>query len=220
MWAGYGLFWSQWRERFVETGALAPSSHHLARSMAAPLKRRPAAPIRVLEAGAGTGVFTEELLRQMHAGDRLDLYEINPRFCEYLEARLNRLRWRERGLEVCLHRDDIRRANLGQGFDFIVCGLPFNNFAPPLVAEILHLLLDSLKEGGVFSYFEYLALRDLRQWFLRSGPEHERLRAIGEIMRGVLSRHEIRRDEVWLNFPPAAAHHLMRRPSAAAVAPA
>ncbi|MGH9543020.1 MAG: class I SAM-dependent methyltransferase [Terriglobales bacterium] len=213
MWADYRLFWSQWRRRFVQTGAVAPSSRTLARSMAGPMARRPAARIRVLEVGAGTGVFTREILRQMRGGDSLRIYEINPEFCDYLERVLRASNWPQRDLDVELRRADIHALAAGENFDFVICGLPFNNFEPATVAEIMQLLLGHLTENGVFSYFEYLGLRGLRQWLLRSGPEHERVRTIGEIMGELLRRHQFRSEEVWLNLPPAATHHLALEPA-------
>lgn len=237
----YRLFWSQWRRRFVETGAMAPSSRLLARTIARPLaRRRPARPIRVLEVGAGTGAFTRLILRLLTAGDTLEIYEINPEFCAVLRRLLEGEDWRARGVSVALRAKDIRlldeageqggdragehagevageRGGVDGGgvrYDFIVCGLPLNNFAPADVDTILRLLLDHLTPEGVFSYFEYLWLRDARAWLVRPGPEKERLLAIGAIMRAVLRRHQFRADGCYLNFPPATTHHLQRAPVA------
>lgn len=214
MLADYRLFWSEWRRRFVETGAIMPSSRVLARTIIGPLNERRPGAIRVLEVGAGTGVFTREILGRLRGGDALDVFEINPHFCAHLERSLETSDWRQRGVSVQLHPADIRTVSPDQAYDFIVCGLPLNNFRPADVAEILHLLLDRLTDDGVFSYFEYIGLRDVRQWLIRSGPEHERLRAIGQITREVLQRHQFRSDGVWLNVPPATTHHLARSPRA------
>jgi hypothetical protein len=34
------------------------------------------------------------------------------------------------------------------------------------------------------------------------------LRGVGRALRGMLDGHELRRDAVWLNVPPAWVHHV------------
>jgi phosphatidylethanolamine/phosphatidyl-N-methylethanolamine N-methyltransferase len=69
---------------FSTTAAISPSSHHLAAAMLRPL---PLARARVVvELGAGTGAITRALLAELHPLATLVVFEINPRFYNYLKA--------------------------------------------------------------------------------------------------------------------------------------
>ena len=92
-------------------------------------------------------------------------------------------------------------------YDRIVSGLPLNNFAVSDVERILAAFRGLSRPGGVLSFFEYAAIRPARA--LVSGREERaRLRGIGRTLAGLLEAHEIRRDLVWRNLPPAVVHHV------------
>lgn len=204
---GYRLFWTQWRRRFTDTGAITPSSRQLGRALTAPLAQAKNRPLRVLEAGAGTGAVTRQVLARLRPGDRFDICEINPEFCAFLSAALPAWTAQAPGAVVTLLPVDVRTLHNG-GYDRIVCGLPFNNFAPALVSELFEHLLGLLAPEGVLSYFEYTWLRQIRIRLLGPGPERERLAAITDISRRLWAGHEFQSTAVWWNFPPATAHHL------------
>src|SRR5207248_4322602 len=85
-WTECREFYQQFRRAYTTTGSILPSSRGLARALASPFRRRQGS-ARVLEVGPGTGAVTAEILRQMRAGDRLDLVEINPHFVQVLRQR-------------------------------------------------------------------------------------------------------------------------------------
>jgi len=200
--SGTRLFIRQARRDFLHTGAIAPSSRFLARavtSVIASLGR----PVEVLEAGAGTGALTEEILRRLPDGSHLDIYEINPIFSGHLERRFG---GRER---VSVINRKVQEIPAGSHYDAIVSGLPLNNFEPSLVKEILSRLFEALRPGGVLTYFEYLLIRELKS--LATGrQERQRLRRVGRVTGGYLQKYEFRRDAVILNIPPAVVHHLRK----------
>ena len=69
---------------FSTTAAISPSSHHLAAAMLKPL---PLARTRVaVELGAGTGAITRALLAELPPLATLVVFEINPRFYNYLKT--------------------------------------------------------------------------------------------------------------------------------------
>src|SRR5206468_7793235 len=72
------------------TGAIAPSSSFLARTMVEGLELSKAG--AVLEYGPGTGVFTEYIRREMNPHSKFAAIEINPRFAEIFKARHPRVR--------------------------------------------------------------------------------------------------------------------------------
>jgi phosphatidylethanolamine/phosphatidyl-N-methylethanolamine N-methyltransferase len=78
-------FLKSWLGNPLKTGAVAPSSKHLARAMAAMVD--PALPGPVIELGPGTGVVTEALIARGIAPERIIAIEFNPDFVELLKAR-------------------------------------------------------------------------------------------------------------------------------------
>ncbi len=166
--------------------------------------------MRVLEVGAGTGAVTRQALARLQRGDAFDVCEINPEFCAYLSSALPQWQEPAAGVQVQLLPVDVRTIQPSDNgaYDRIICGLPFNNFAPAQVSELFNHLLSLLAPGGVLSYFEYTWLRQLRIHLMGPGPERERLRAITEISRRLWARHEFDSTAVWWNLPPATAHHL------------
>lgn|SRR5436190_18877397 len=78
-------FIRSWLEKPLSTGAVAPSSKLLARTMAAYVDPEAAGP--VIELGPGTGPVTEALVAQGVDPARLVLVEFNPTFCRLLRTR-------------------------------------------------------------------------------------------------------------------------------------
>jgi phosphatidylethanolamine/phosphatidyl-N-methylethanolamine N-methyltransferase len=78
-------FIRSWLEKPLSTGAVAPSSKLLARTMAAYVDPEAAGP--VVELGPGTGPVTEALVAQGVDPARLVLVEFNPTFCRLLRSR-------------------------------------------------------------------------------------------------------------------------------------
>jgi phosphatidylethanolamine/phosphatidyl-N-methylethanolamine N-methyltransferase len=204
----YRLFYSQFRQHFHTTGAIAPSSLALARAITAPLAVAHTGTLRVLEVGAGTGAFTRAILRHLGCGDHLDLFELNPAFKSCLERRPAEARAPERGISVCVHVSDVRALPPADRYDFIVSGLPLNNFAPADVEGFLHLFMSHLRPGGTLSYFEYLYLRDLKRHLVQDAGERRRLDEVKSVVDRFLSRHHAIATPVPLNLPPAVVRHI------------
>ena len=78
-------FIRSWLEKPLSTGAVAPSSKLLARTMAAYVDPEAAGP--VIELGPGTGPVTEALVAHGVDPARLVLVEFNPTFCRLLRSR-------------------------------------------------------------------------------------------------------------------------------------
>ena len=92
-------------------------------------------------------------------------------------------------------------------YDFVISGLPLNNFPTDLVEEIFQAYFRILKPGGVLSYFEYQFVRSIRT---RVGKQEERTRlaAIDATMKSYTDRLRFRRDWIFVNLPPAWVQHL------------
>ena len=203
------LFFSQFTENFTTTGAIAPSSPLLGRAITDPLSLRSSGPIQVLEVGPGTGAFTRQITKHLRSGDHLEVYELNPRFCEYLRQNLPWEAFQSKGIHCRLHNADVRDIGRDLQYDYIVCGLPFNNFEPELVSEILAVLIDRLATNGVFSYFEYNLSHEFKSKFLKP-KDRQRMLRVGKIVRSFIEQHQFGYRQVWLNLPPARARYCQK----------
>ena len=196
---------------FHLTGAVAPSSPYLSRAMTRRLQDREKHPWRILEVGAGTGPFTEYIVRHMKDGDELECYELNPRFCSRLKDRLkHETIFQRRAHQVTILEKNICSLPRQNRYDLVVSGLPFNNFAPLLVRQIMALLFKALKPGASLTYFEYLMIRHAKG-VLGGRREREKLAQVEEILaeadRWGRSEDEI----IWRNFPPAIVRSITKK---------
>ena len=190
-------------------GAVAPSSPALARALAAPYAAH-GRPARVLEVGAGTGAVTRHLGTLLGPQDELDVCEIEPAFVETLQhdilsapafaPALSEGRVRVLPMAVQALPREPR-------YDFVISGLPLTAFSLRDVREVFAVVRSCLKPGGVFSYFEYVALRAAAR-ALAWGPERRRLRYVSAYLTRRIRAHQVRQCVVLPNLPPAWARHL------------
>lgn len=214
--AGYGLFLREYVRRFHDTGSITPSSRWLAAALCRYVTPREYAdrPLNILEVGPGTGAVTQELVQRVGPRDRLTLVELNERFVEHLRRRLAS----EAALAAVAPRTRVLHQRLEElpteeAYDVIISGLPLNNFEAEEVAAILARFRELLAPGGTLSFFEYIGIRAARG-VISVGRQRRRIRGVSQALGGLLREHEIRRDWVWRNLPPAWVHHV-RVPTAA-----
>jgi phosphatidylethanolamine/phosphatidyl-N-methylethanolamine N-methyltransferase len=204
----YGFFFREYLRNFHTTGAIMPSGPQLARALARYVAYPSSAPRRILEVGPGTGAVTRHIICAMQGADRLDLVELNHAFVSRLEDRFAS----DPHFQPVADRTRIIHCPVeelpGQTrYELIISGLPFNNFSVDLVERILRALLNLLAPGGTFSFFEYIAMRRMKA-IVSGRVERERLRGIHRAMHEAFNLHEINREAIWLNVPPAWVHHL------------
>jgi len=204
----YGLFFREYLRHFHTTGAILPSGRQLARTLARYVAEPSSGPRRIVEVGPGTGAVTRHIISAMQPADRLDLVELNESFVRILERRISdEPHFRQAADRIRLFHCPVEELPRETKYDFIVSGLPLNNFSAESVEKILGIFLDILSPGGTLSYFEYIAMRRIKA--VVSGPaERNRLKGVHNAMHKVLDSHEIRRDAAWLNVPPAWVHHV------------
>jgi phospholipid N-methyltransferase len=212
-WKECGRFFRECRRQFRSTGAILPSTRFLARALVSEL-RKPREPGRILEVGPGTGSVTKEILRHLKPQDRLDLVEINARFVHLLHERFER-EWQFR-----FYREQVKiihsavEALPGEGvYDFIVSGLPLNNFPVATVRTIFRAYGRLLKPGGTLTYYDYLLIRHLKAPFVNR-RERRRLFGVGRLVGGYIRNYQIRRERIFINVPPATVRHLRLTPRA------
>jgi phospholipid N-methyltransferase len=200
-------FFREFREQYRNTGSILPSSRALARALAAEIRKVPG-PRRILEVGPGTGPVTAEILRRLRPGDQFDIVEINERFVAVLRERFaTEPLFRRRRSQVHLIHGPLQEVP-GEGvYDFLVSGLPLNNFPVALVRDIFRAYQRLLRPAGVLSYFEYAWIRPMKLPFVKSRERH-RLLCIGRLVDRKIRAYQFREDLVCWNVPPAVARHL------------
>jgi phospholipid N-methyltransferase len=217
-WSEYGDFFREFRRNFKDTGSLLPSSRFLARALVSEL-RKPRRPCRILEVGPGTGSVTREILRHLLPDDQLDAVEINARFIALLQQRFDRERFfRSHRHQVQIIHAPVEALEGESVYDFIVSGLPLNNFPVAQVREIFHTYDRLLKPGGTLTYYEYALIRQLKTPFVNR-RERRRLYRVGRVVGGYIRDYQIRRQRIFINVPPATVRHLRLKPTELAADP-
>lgn len=146
------LFFRQWLKNPLSIAALAPSGAQLAGMMVAELPRGAK---RVIELGAGTGVFTRALLEEGIAPAQLLVVELNEELYAHLHAQFPQV------CVVCGNACELTRIVAETQFgatgevDAIVSGLGLLNMSRDLQRSIMGAAFDVLAPGGSFIQFTY-----------------------------------------------------------------
>jgi phospholipid N-methyltransferase len=200
-------FYRQFREQYHTTGSILPSSKALARAMTRPM-RQERGPRRILEVGPGTGAVTAAIVKLLRPGDQFDIVEINADFVAYLGQRFaeepdfRKQRSRSRILHCPLQEEPGNAV-----YDFMISGLPLNNFSLELVEDIYRSYERLLKPTGTLTSFEYVWIRQMKMPFVVA-KERERLTSLTKYLEAKIRRYQIGEEIVFLNVPPAVARHL------------
>jgi phosphatidylethanolamine/phosphatidyl-N-methylethanolamine N-methyltransferase len=206
-WTECESFFREYRRHVRDTGSLLPSSRFLARALTSEL-RQPRGPSRILEVGPGTGSVTRAILRYLSPTDRLDAVEVNGQFLDMLRRRFDQ----ERAFRRCRDQVELIHAAVedlvGEAtYDFIVSGLPLNNFPVGQVRDIFNAYNRLLKPGGTLTYSEYVLIRHLKTPFVNR-RERRRLYCVGRVVTSYIRAYQVRRQQVLINVPPAIVRHL------------
>ena len=130
-------------------GAVLPTSRRAVRDML-DLADVPAARV-VVELGAGTGVYTREILARLAPDARLVTLEIDPDLAARLSAELSDPRLSI----VCDSAEHVERYLDGAQADVVVSGLPFTSLGADLRRTILERVRSVLAPGGVLLVLQY-----------------------------------------------------------------
>ena len=173
------------------TGAIAPSSRHLAAEMVGGMGLCDAQ--TVVEVGPGTGALTRAILEEIGPQTLLLAVELNPSFAAHLQATLPaRVKVVNGSGE---HLDEYLRGCGRDAADCVVCGLPWANFGRELQQRLLEGVLRALRPSGCFSTFTYLHAIGLPYG-----------RRFARTLRASFTSVE-RSPLVWRNLPPAFVYH-------------
>jgi phosphatidylethanolamine/phosphatidyl-N-methylethanolamine N-methyltransferase len=215
-WAECGSFFREYRRHIRATGSLLPSSRFLAGALVSEL-RKARKPSHILEVGPGTGSVTRQLVRYLLPGDRVDAVEINGQFVSLLRRRFEQ-EWAFRSREGQLRVIHAAVEDLpGEAtYDFIISGLPLNNFPAAQVREIFKAYNRLLKPGGTLTYYEYVFIRQVMTPFVNR-RERRRLYRVGRVVSSYIRSYQVRKQPIFINVPPAIVRTLSLKPPTAGI---
>ncbi len=181
-------------------GAVAESSTYLAKVITREIPSF-GPEKHILEVGAGTGVFTEQIIQKLRPYDRLDVVELMPELCTILEEKFGQLN------NVKIFCGDILEWSPPYRYYYIVSGLPFNSFPADHVEKITARYLELSEPHAACSFFEYKWLPSLLPIGMDT-QEKNRFKATRAAIEGFVTRFEKSSASVYLNVPPAVVHFL------------
>lgn len=206
IWTDFGGFVSAIFRNPSRVGAAAPSSGFLAKKITKNIKEpenriEKEKPLKILEVGAGTGVFTEEIVKKMGPNDILDVIEIDSGFCDILKNKFGHNK------NVSVYGVSILDFDPGYKYDFIVSGLPFNAFDFKFVSAVLEKYKSIIENNGMVSYFEYALVGAFRKLFLFGDSKVDFKKNV-QVRKDFIKQYGIDRDFILINFPPAYVYHM------------
>jgi len=196
----FGYFFTSFIKNPATVGSVMPSSPALAEEIIRYIDTKKRA-VKILEVGAGTGVFTQEIAKKMGPDDHLDIIEIDPSLCAMLEVKFIEYK------NITVHCMSILDWHPPYVYDFIVSGLPFNAFKADFVDEILKTYITLIKPGGILSYFEYIVASDIKKLFLKGEEKRDYLKNLA-LTSQFIKDFFFDIDMVFLNIPPTYVYHL------------
>lgn len=175
-------------------GAILPSSHSLAKVITEEVSQHKS-PKRILEVGSGSGVFTEEIVKQITQDDLLDLVEIDLEFTKELEKKYRA------NPNIKVNNLAISKWNPTYKYDVIVSSIPMNFLQPEELESLLKHYQNLCKKNGAISYVEYLLFPHLRIFYDKSNYNQTR-----KILNDFHLKHTMKSQIVWNNLPPAIVY--------------
>ncbi len=197
------LFLEEALANYPTVASVAPSSRHLARAMAEPLRKMKAGV--VVELGAGTGVITRALLELLPDDVTLIAFEINKKFYRYLRRNFNDRRL----LLVNASAETLGQmlAQLGlTRADAVVSSLSFSLMIEKQRNTILSSLLACMDSKTVFLQYHYLPAR-----IVNAFPQPRKNGRLN--VPRLLHQHfgSVESRIVWRNLPPALVYACKRK---------
>lgn len=194
---------------FAATGTLMPSSSFLSKALTEIITPEDNRPVRILEAGAGTGPITKQILKKLRPQDHLTLCEMNPMLCDILRKYLEKdenYHKNRKNIEVFEGPvQDIERTDY---YDFIVCSIPFLNFPAALAEDIFKKFHSLSNNNAKLSYFSYWGCKELGQ--ILPLKEQQRRRELAKFLDNQHYFERTSKKNIWLNLMPAQVKYYKR----------
>lgn len=156
---GWFLLLARWLRHPGRISAVAPSGRRLAEVMVGQL---PGGNPRVVELGAGTGVFTSAMLRRGIGAERLLVVDIDPAMVAFLRRRFPRVAVEQadaRTLPQIVHAHGWRGVDAP---DTVLSGLGLLSMPAAVRCGILRAAFEAMSPDGRFIQFTYAPFSPVR----------------------------------------------------------
>lgn len=198
---GTKTFMSQLVSKPGEVGAFAPSSKYVAHEVTRSIRDRNEKPLRILEVGAGTGIFTRQIIKDAGKTYHLDVIEINLDFCNVLRKEF------ENNPNVHIHQIDILKWQPEQHYDIIISALPLNIFNEEFLTNLFEKYENMITSGGKIAYIEMKGLINLKTLILPK-KDAKLLKSKLALIQNFREKHLEETVTIMRNIPPMNIHHL------------
>ncbi|MFD1357058.1 class I SAM-dependent methyltransferase [Fictibacillus halophilus] len=145
---GTSLFIQKFIQSPLQIGSLFPSSAALAEKMTSNLNWENIT--KVAELGAGTGVITSSIVKNMLPGTKLHVFEKDSEMRKGLQMKFPEASFYEDACEIIKSIEDSEGT-----LDAVFSGLPFSNFNKSIRTKIVEEIYRSLRPGGILVAFQY-----------------------------------------------------------------
>lgn len=136
-------------------GSVAPSSKFLTKAMLDRVDWGNAN--YIAELGAGTGVFTREIIKRSKPDAKILVFEIDPA----LQKMIREEHPKHSGLSIHSDAQELMKYMHDNGMDkldFVISSLPFTVLPPKMTIRILDAVLKALKPDGHFVAYQYSSI--------------------------------------------------------------
>lgn len=189
-------FFAQFVKSPETVGSIFPSSKRLAKAVVREISadRNPEVPVRILEVGPGTGIFSKKLIDKLEENDSLDLVEYDEKFVKILQKRFGHRK------NVTIIQGDFTQFHAEHKYDYCVSGLPLAAF-PKEMVEKVYQVFDEVVYGKLI-YFEYKWIPNIKKKLL-SEKKSKDFEEILSINKNYYNNHSGIKKSVWPNLTPA-----------------
>ncbi|MBI2743422.1 MAG: hypothetical protein HYX48_05840 [Chlamydiales bacterium] len=184
-------------------GSLFPSSSGLVAAITRKISEKQAEKpggIRICEAGAGSGSFTQGIVDKLRPQDFADIIEFDKDLAALLDRKFGHLP------NVKIHHVDILKFKQAN-YDCVVSGLPLNTLSGEFAIAAHDKYEALVNEGGSVSYFEYMLLPRIKQLFLSCFCASADFDRVVNDKARFMEVHNAETDAVYLNMTPAWVQH-------------
>ena len=196
------LFALQGLKHPVEVGTIWPCSRYLGQALIAKFpKPQEKRAFKYLEAGAGTGIVSAQILKHMGPDDMLDLVEYLEPLCDILRDKFKEDIKKGRVRVIHCSITDFNPDDLYEGYDAIATTLPFNAFDVGFVRQIWAQFLKLLAPGGSISCVNYRFFPTVRH-YLEPKKRATNLNDVGRFLDYLHANYGDGFSNVWRNVPP------------------
>ena len=136
-------------------GSVAPSSKFLTKAMLDSVDWANAR--YIAELGAGTGVFTREIVKRARPDAKILVFEIDPA----LQEMIRNEHPEHEGLSLHSDAQELVKYMNDKGIselDFVISSLPFTVLPPRMTVRILNAVVKALKPEGHFVAYQYSSI--------------------------------------------------------------